>query len=182
MTRRNSVPPKYHSTPLPHQRYIPGHTPRPSSGLDSRTVAEPFSLAHSKYLYGIDLFNHGFWWEAHEAWEPLWKACERGSGERLFLQGLIQYAAFLLKWDQRNKRSAVRLAKAAGEKLVLSQAAFKPQSSTDVVGFDLSRWGEKAMTLAAAYDIQEDMALQDPLDQPEFPWIVLAKPSAIDKG
>ncbi len=24
------------------------------------------------YLRGIDLFNHGYYWEAHEVWEGLW--------------------------------------------------------------------------------------------------------------
>ncbi|TGQ49534.1 DUF309 domain-containing protein, partial [Mesorhizobium sp. M1C.F.Ca.ET.210.01.1.1] len=26
------------------------------------------------FRWGIDLFNHGYYWEAHEAWEPLWHA------------------------------------------------------------------------------------------------------------
>ena len=45
------------------------------------------------YLYGIDLFNHGYYWEAHEAWEALWQACERKGRTAAFLQGLIALAA-----------------------------------------------------------------------------------------
>lgn len=41
------------------------------------------------------MFNAGRWWEAHEAWEPLWL---RAAGpERHFLQGLILLAAALHK-------------------------------------------------------------------------------------
>ena len=27
---------------------------------------------NADYLYGVDLYNHGYLWEAHEAWEGLW--------------------------------------------------------------------------------------------------------------
>ena len=40
---------------------------------------------------GIDLFNEGKFWHAHEAWEEVWK--RHSEDERLFLQGLIQAAA-----------------------------------------------------------------------------------------
>ncbi|WP_261663317.1 DUF309 domain-containing protein [Deinococcus sp. Marseille-Q6407] len=44
---------------------------------------------------GAALFNAGHWWEAHEAWEPVWM---RASGEaRLALQALILLAAALHK-------------------------------------------------------------------------------------
>jgi hypothetical protein len=26
------------------------------------------------YLWGIDLFNNGYYWEAHETWEAVWHA------------------------------------------------------------------------------------------------------------
>jgi predicted metal-dependent hydrolase len=45
-----------------------------------------------RFLRGIDLFNHGFGWEAHEAWESLWhRPTERAQAE--ILQALIQLAA-----------------------------------------------------------------------------------------
>ena len=40
------------------------------------------------YLYGIDLFNHGFYSEAHEAWEGLWVACGRSGAAATYLQAL----------------------------------------------------------------------------------------------
>ena len=44
-------------------------------------------------LYGIDLFNHGFYWEAHEAWEGLWIACARRGPTATYLQAFITAAA-----------------------------------------------------------------------------------------
>lgn len=49
------------------------------------------------YLWGVDLFNHGYWWEAHTAWESLWGASKSDPAATAFLQGLIQVAAALLK-------------------------------------------------------------------------------------
>lgn len=40
---------------------------------------------------GVKLFNEGRFWEAHEAWEELWK--QRGEESRIFFQGIIQAAA-----------------------------------------------------------------------------------------
>ena len=36
------------------------------------------------YLYGIDLFNDGYYWEAHEVWEGLWHACGLRGQPRAF--------------------------------------------------------------------------------------------------
>ena len=49
------------------------------------------------YLWGIDLYNHDCFWEAHEEWEQLWKAATAPSTARYYLQGLIQCAAASLK-------------------------------------------------------------------------------------
>jgi hypothetical protein len=49
------------------------------------------------FRFGVDLFNHGFPWEAHEAWEPLWFAAPRERPERALLQGLIHAAAAAVK-------------------------------------------------------------------------------------
>ncbi len=53
---------------------------------------------------GIELFNAGRFFEAHEAWERVWL---RSSGEeKLFYQGLIQAAAALLHAERGNPRGA----------------------------------------------------------------------------
>lgn len=49
------------------------------------------------YRWGVDLYNYGFYWEAHESWEALWRRAPRGTLAHAFLQGLIQCAAAALK-------------------------------------------------------------------------------------
>jgi predicted metal-dependent hydrolase len=60
-------------------------------------VPPPLDPAHWQdsraYLYGIDLFNHGYYWEAHEAWEGLWHQAGRQGLVADFLKGLIKLAA-----------------------------------------------------------------------------------------
>ena len=55
---------------------------------------------------GIDLFNRGLYWEAHEAWEEAWTPDRRGP-ESGFWKGLIQVAAGCLHCIRRNRRGAV---------------------------------------------------------------------------
>ena len=59
------------------------------------------------YLWGVDLFNNAFWWEAHEAWEALWKCS--APLVREFLQGLIQIGAACLKAAAGNRVGTERL-------------------------------------------------------------------------
>jgi hypothetical protein len=56
------------------------------------------------YLYGLDLFNAGFYWEAHEAWEGLWHACGRRGTTADFLKGLIKLAAAGVKHREGQPR------------------------------------------------------------------------------
>ena len=44
-------------------------------------------------MYGIDLFNGGYFWESHVAWEGLWMVCGRKGEVADFLKGLIKLAA-----------------------------------------------------------------------------------------
>jgi len=43
------------------------------------------------FALGVELFNRGQFWEAHEAWEQIWR--EREEESRIFFQGIIQAAA-----------------------------------------------------------------------------------------
>ena len=77
------------------------------------TPSQPLDPARwhvcTPYLYGVDLFNHGYWWEAHEAWEGPWQVAGRHSEVGSFLQGLIQISVARLKWRQQLDRPAKRL-------------------------------------------------------------------------
>jgi hypothetical protein len=89
--------------PFPAYAYLPGRTPHPTrdpeghsygARPDTPELPDPEDWrACGDYLYGIDLFNHGFYWEAHEAWEGLWVACGRRGPTATFLQALINLTA-----------------------------------------------------------------------------------------
>ena len=55
---------------------------------------------------GIDLFNAGHYWEAHEAWEGDWMPDRKGPDSG-FYKGLIQVAAGCLHYTRRNRRGAI---------------------------------------------------------------------------
>lgn len=55
---------------------------------------------------GIELFNRGLYWEAHEAWEEAWIP-DRHGPDRGFYKGLIQVAAGCLHYTRRNRRGSV---------------------------------------------------------------------------
>jgi predicted metal-dependent hydrolase len=55
---------------------------------------------------GIDLFNSGKYWDAHEAWEAEWMPDRKGP-DAGFYKGLIQVAAGCLHYSRHNRRGAV---------------------------------------------------------------------------
>ncbi len=112
--------------PFPPYAYIPGRAPHPTRDPDGHSfgagpeIPDPPDPAEwracADYLYGIDLFNHRFYWEAHEAWEGLWAACGRRGPTATYLQALINLAAagFKARWGsargmRANAGTAVRL-------------------------------------------------------------------------
>lgn len=55
-------------------------------------IAIPFA---EEGRHGIDLYNDGQYWEAHEAWEVIWH--KKSGREKSFYQGMIHVAAGMLK-------------------------------------------------------------------------------------
>src|SRR5215472_13883840 len=55
---------------------------------------------------GVDLFNRGLYWEAHEAWEHQWVPDRKGP-DAAFYKGLIQVAAGCLHYGRHNRRGAI---------------------------------------------------------------------------
>jgi hypothetical protein len=96
-----SVPRYWPARALPAYAFLPGRSARPQAGAapDSAQceLSEENWSTHELYLWGVDLYNAGYAWEAHEAWEHLWRAALLGSATRQFLQGLIQCAAASVK-------------------------------------------------------------------------------------
>ena len=112
--------------PLPPYSYVPGGAhPHPISDpaghMANRAHSAPAAIdpadwpASRDFLHGIDLFNHGFYWEAHEAWEGLWHAAGRRGATADFLKGLIKLAAAGVKHRQQMPEGVTSHARRAAE-------------------------------------------------------------------
>lgn len=64
---------------------------------------------------GVVLFNDRRFFEAHEVWEEAWRRTD--GDEARFLQGLIQVAAALVKWQRGQSRGMTDLFAKGCEKL-----------------------------------------------------------------
>lgn len=114
---------------LPASRFIPGLSPHPrrtpNGGHASPERHRPWVPEQwptlQAYLRGVDLFNRWYFWEAHEAWEPLWRAQPPQSEPARFVQGLISTAAALLKLRMGNPPAARTLSLAACERFASFQ-------------------------------------------------------------
>ncbi len=142
---------RYSERPLPPYRYRPGRSPHPTRHPEGHAFGSPdpepspFDPAAwrdcADYLHGIDLFNHGYWWEAHEALEAPWREAGRQSEAGVFLQGLIQLAAALLKDAVGERATAERMAARGCAKLRRKPGVF--------LGIDGARLAEEAEAFLA---------------------------------
>ena len=119
---------RYCDEPFPPYRFVPGQHPHPTAHPDGHsyedghpsgvTLIEPQDWATSTdYLYGADLYNHGYWWEAHEAWEGLWQVGDKQGTQGVFLKSLIQFSATHLNFMLGKQRGFDRLHRTSREYL-----------------------------------------------------------------
>lgn len=114
--------PRFCSRPLPPYKHIPGQTPHPirdpaghsydPSGALERDLPDlnhNAGLDHPEFLYGLDLFNAGYWWESHEVMEAFWHAAGMGTPAAHVLQAIIQCAAAHLKALTDQEEGACKL-------------------------------------------------------------------------
>lgn len=105
---------RYTKYKLPEKPFIPGKENLKEFNFEiswkDTELKEVNWTESDEYLFGIDLFNHGFWFEAHEIWEAVWLAQNKDSETRVFMQGLIQLSAALFKKKSGKYESAERLA------------------------------------------------------------------------
>lgn len=136
MAAAQQKPQRYTDSPFPPYRYIPfqGDMPHPRNDPEGHSYGqeEDYLAGFSEhdwptcrpYLYAVDLFNNGYWWEAHESWETVWLAAGRGSRSGLFIQGLIQVAAGQLKRFMRETAGARLLTTGGLEKISISDGIY----------------------------------------------------------
>lgn len=145
------MPPRYApAIPLPPCSYVPGHgLPHPvndpaghlygvqhgppitSAELNllptepaSRRRALAATLAtNPRWLYALDLFNAGYYWESHELWEGFWNALGRTSPKAQLVQGLILLAAAAVKIREGKPAGVARHTQRARELLGGLEAA-----------------------------------------------------------
>lgn len=164
--------------PLPPYSYVPKRFPHPISHPDGHsysesghsadapvtdaTLSEPPSLIAwpppDDFLFGIDLFNHAFYWEAHEIWEQLWIACGRTGRDADFLKALIKLAAAGVKLREGNAVGITRHANRAHQLLQLVQSQL-PADQTDLAGLNLASLIKAAATVAST---AESLIAQNP--------------------
>lgn len=142
-SRLDEAPPRYSERPLPLQRYLPGRTPRPripeTAGAEAAARFEGASpWSGDAFLHGVDLWNHRYFWEAHETWEDPWRAAGREAPLGLFLQGLILLAAAALKREIGAEPAARRLAARGARRL--AEAELRPPFDAHAFAREVEAW------------------------------------------
>jgi hypothetical protein len=140
--------------PLPPYSYVTGKFPHPERDpaghghhrqLPHALAFDPRQwLTEPVYLHAVDLFNGGYYWESHEAWETLWHIAGRRGTTADFLKGLIKLAAAGVK-AREGRLEGVRRHAARGAELFSQVATAHDQPH--YCGLDLSDLIDKARAL-----------------------------------
>jgi hypothetical protein len=141
---------------LPPYSYVPGgpfpHPIREPGGHSfghRGEIVEPVDGddwgASESYRRGIALFNAGYYWEAHEAWEPLWHALGRTGPAADVIRGLIKLAAAGVKVREGQAHGVATHARRAAE--WFESAA--PAIGEKAFGIDLIALAQIARRIAA---------------------------------
>ncbi len=152
---------------FPPYAFLPGRHPHPtrdphghSHGLEEGAadyLPPERWRENADYLWGVDLYNHGYLWEAHEAWEGLWHAAKHDELQASLLQGLIQCAAACLKIPMKQPRGLERLCALGTEKLErVARGAGGPYMGLDLEAFVA---GMRAFAGSSPISIEERPAL-----------------------
>jgi len=144
---------------MPARRHIPG-----SGSVPDRAVLDAAKSDPAAFAYGADLYNHGFFWEAHEVWEAVWMAATPNSARRQALRALIQMANACLKLAM-GKRNAF-------ERLAAEVAEISPGEGLAHDGLDMAALSSAFARFAADVD-REISHLKAPEVHSGFPFIVL---------
>lgn len=97
---------------FPPYAFVPGKHPHPEkeNGHMFNTDVSSHKLENFQdcpaYLYAVDLYNHGYYWESHVWWECLWHLENRKGDTADFLKALIKLAAGRLKMKMNQEEVA----------------------------------------------------------------------------
>ena len=142
--------------PFPPYAHVPGRTPHPISDPAGHAFGHepprpaPIDPANWRdsptFLYALDLFNAGFYWEAHEAWESLWHAAGRHGPTADALKGLIKLSAAGVKAREDRPTGLAKHLRRAAELFRQARAA---GDAPLWLGFRLEELAARADRLAA---------------------------------
>jgi hypothetical protein len=173
----------------PSYTHIPGVTPHPIG--DPR--GHSFGKAHvacpkpewqtlpgcELFQNGCQLFNAGYYWEAHEAWEAVWIAAGRTGLIADFVKGLIKIAAAGVKLREASVVGAQRHLLRAQELLLLTRTRRTAQFLQDA-GVSASGSADAASG-SVACDLEQPLALVKKLiaELPSVPLPMNGQPIAL---
>lgn len=133
--------------PFPPYRFVPGLNPHPTGQKTGHSFGHPPEplthldpsrwMENENYLFGVDLYHQGFFWESHEVWEQLWHLVNKSGIEGQFLQGLIQNSAAQLKLHLVSTHGASHLSREAYRRLSFVMDRFPAASPVEFMGLDL---------------------------------------------
>lgn len=155
------TPPRLTNRAFPAYRHRIGQTPHPvtdplghSFGIRETPITAPPPPDRWReceaYLFGCDLFNHGYWWEAHEAWESLWRALPRESVQGRFIQALIQVAAACLKAEAGEPGGWSRTLERASANIQPVLDEVRRSGAKRYMGIDAEAWWQAARARAGS--------------------------------
>ena len=118
---------------FPNYRHVPGKTPHP--------VDDPSGHSYKLVIPKTDKISNENWssnsvylYAIHEYLEALWKELDSESKEKLLIQAIIQSAAALIKWNQKNYRGMKKL---FTKSLIKVNILLNEENSPTLLGIDL---------------------------------------------
>ena len=145
----------------PELAYVPGRTPRHPEGTfdvvrdTARAGMSPQQLSEcTAFRLGLRYLETGYYWEAHELFEPVWMVLPEASPERQFVQCLIQIANGYLKLKMDRPKAAARLVEIA-RKLAPGGIGRKEDHPGAIMGVDMIR----VLTFIESLDARAKKAL-----------------------
>ena len=131
MSEENDIGPRIKSQNLPAYTYVPGLTPHPISDPRGHWHSgKPLSI-ESPMAWGVELFNRGYYWEAHEILEDIWTEQGRTGAGASLVKSLIKLAACGVKLLEGNSIGVQRHASRALELLVGLVTGSEPIGQSD---------------------------------------------------
>ena len=122
------------------------------------------------YLWGLDLFNLGFYWEANEEWENVARHTPAESLPNLFLRGMAKLAASGCKVREMSIHGVRRHAASAGEMFADVAAEIDKEGYAGLTFTELQFASDRAAQLLYKDELEHGRPLR------VFPFLLIPHP------